>query len=89
MTAGRPPSSRASLPALFSEVRRVRGVAEGDLGRSLAATVERLSQLRNAVGSGHGRADAPSVGIAEARLAATSASGLVAYLLATLCPDSA
>jgi len=74
--------TRDSLPAMFSEARRVVGLGEGDLGRSLAATVDRLGRLRNAAGSGHGHAEAPTIGMAEARLAASSANGLVSYLLA-------
>jgi Abortive infection C-terminus len=49
-----------------------------DLGRSLTAAVQRLSELRNATGSGHGRATQPDVGKGIGRLAAT---GITLFLL--------
>jgi hypothetical protein len=51
-----------SLPTLFKRAHEcVAGEegAAGDLGRSLAATAQRLAELRNSAGAGHGRADAP------------------------------
>lgn len=74
--------ARGSLPALFTLARRAAGMSDGDLGRSLAAAVQRLAELRNAAGGGHGRVDAPDVDMGEARLAATIASGLTIFLLA-------
>jgi hypothetical protein len=79
--SGRTGDGRGSLPALFTQARRAAGISDGDLGRSLAATVQRLAELRNAAGAGHGRVGGPDVTMAEARLAATSASGLTAFLL--------
>jgi hypothetical protein len=73
-----------SLPTLFKLAHRaIAGddLATGDLGRSLASTAQRLAELRNAAGAGHGRASAPAVGIREARLAASASTGLSVYLL--------
>ena len=71
------------LPAVFKEALRVggRNDAGGDLGRSLAAAVQRLAELRNAVGSGYGRASQPAVGAREARLAASAACALALFIL--------
>jgi hypothetical protein len=72
------------LPTLFKRAHEcVAGEdgAAGDLGRSLAATAQRLAELRNSAGAGHGRAAAPQIGAREARLAAVAATGLGAYLL--------
>lgn len=79
--SGETGDGRGSLPALFTQARRAAGISDGDLGRSLASTVQRLAELRNAAGAGHGRVGAPDVTMVEARLAATSASGLTAFLL--------
>jgi hypothetical protein len=50
--AGSPVPAGASLPTLFKQAAAVAGTpASGDdLGRSLASTVQRLAELRNAVG---------------------------------------
>ncbi|HET8861633.1 MAG TPA: abortive infection family protein [Solirubrobacterales bacterium] len=75
---------KAALPRLFKLAHGcVAGTDEvaGDLGRSLAATVQRVAELRNSAGAGHGHAAPPQVGTREARLAAVAASGLSAYLL--------
>ena len=79
--AGTPPGTRSSLPGLFADARRAVQITDGDLGRSLSATVQRLADLRNAVGAGHGRSVASPAGMAEARLAASTASGLAAFLI--------
>ena len=73
----------ASLPTLFKQAAGVADASAsgGDLGRSLASTVQRLAELRNAVGAGHGRADQPAVTASDARLAATAACGLAVFLL--------
>jgi hypothetical protein len=55
--------------------------AAGNVGRSLAATVQRLAELRNAVGSGHGRAEQPTVTGRDARLAATAACGIALFVI--------
>ncbi len=73
-----------SLPTLFKSAHRSTAgddLSAGDLGRSLASTAQRLAELRNAAGAGHGRASSPAVGIREARLAASASTGLSAYLL--------
>ena len=74
--AGEKPAS--SLPALFKQALDIGGRddAAGDVGRSLAGTVQRLAELRNAAGSGHGRAEQPTVTARDARLAGTAACGI-------------
>lgn len=79
---GETADARSSLSALLTRARRAAGVSDGGLGRSLAAAVQRLAELRNAAGGGHGRVDAPDVDVGEARLAATTASALTIFLLA-------
>lgn len=81
--AGQAPSGGESLPGLFKQVTGLKGGHESrvDVGRSLAATVQRLAELRNLVGAGHGRAVQPEVTMQEARLAATAAYGVALYLL--------
>ena len=76
-------SSGDSLPALFKAALALSGVdpAYGEVGRSLAATVQRLAELRNAVGSGHGRAAQPDVDGRAARLAASAATGIALFVL--------
>ncbi len=84
--AGATPPANASLPTLFKEAATWRGGdASAEFGRSLSATVQRLAELRNAVGSGHGRAVQPDVTARDARLAASAACGLAGFLLD---PDS-
>lgn len=70
-----------SLPRLFTAASRVLGASDGDLGRSLTATVQRVAELRNTAGSGHGRAAAPDVSLAHARLAASAATAVSLFLL--------
>lgn len=78
--AGRHPA----LPTLFKIAHRCLAGKEfpaEELGRSLASTAQRLAELRNTAGSGHGHASPPQLGIREARLAAAAATGLSAYIL--------
>lgn len=79
--AGAKPAS--SLPALFKQALDVAGRndAATNVGKSLAATVQRLAELRNAVGSGHGRAEQPTVTAGDARLAANAACGIALFVL--------
>lgn len=72
-----------SLPSLFKAALSVSAVdaVYDDVGRSLAATVQRLAELRNAVGAGHGRAAQPDVDGRVARLAASAATGIALFLL--------
>lgn len=81
--AGLSASGSQSLPALFKQACSATGdersVGE-DLGRSLATTVQRLAELRNAAGAGHGRASVPERSAREAHLAASAACGVVAFL---------
>lgn len=63
--AGQPASGASSLPTLFKEAHRAYALdatePASDLGRSLAATVQRLAELRNAAGAGHGHAAPPAL----------------------------
>jgi len=79
--AGAKPAS--SLPALFKQALDAAGRddAATNVGKSLAATVQRLAELRNAVGSGHGRAEQPTVTARDARLAANAACGVALFVL--------
>lgn len=72
------------LQTLFKQTLYATGIekVEGDVGRSLAATVQRLAELRNAAGSGHGRASQPEVTARRARLATTAACGIAVFVLA-------
>lgn len=72
-----------SLPKLFKQAREVGGCeALGwEVANSLAATVQRLAELRNAVGAGHGHAVVPDVSEREALLAASAASGVAVFVL--------
>jgi hypothetical protein len=80
--SGRAPrEQRPSLPALFKEAHRATASEEDidvgtALGPSLAATVDRLAQLRNSAGTGHGRAAAPTLTGRQAQLAASAAIGV-------------
>lgn len=85
---GARPSSGASLLSLFKQAHAVAAspVAgpERDLGRSLAAAVQRLAELRNRAGAGHGR-DAPAdLSAAHARLAATAAAAITDFILSSV-----
>ncbi len=81
--AGGTAPRNADLPVLFKQTLGLTGIekADGDVGRSLAATVQRLGELRNAVGSGHGRASQPNVTARCARLAAAAACSITAFVL--------
>jgi len=59
---GETPSARADLIALAKEAQRVRGDDEAaPLSRSVVATVQRLAELRNDIGAGHGHSELPEV----------------------------
>jgi hypothetical protein len=82
--AGTDVGENPSLPTLFKIAYRC--IAGEDrstekLGRTLTSTAQRLAELRNAVGAGHGHAVLPEIGVREARLAASSSTGLSGYLL--------
>jgi Abortive infection C-terminus len=83
--AGEKVPGRPDLPALYklAAVTRQDPEPASDLGRSLAVTVQRLAELRNDVGAGHGHATQPRVGSRDARLAATAGCGLALFLLST------
>ena len=82
--AGSTISGKESLPALFKRATSDGG-AEGDdaglVGRSLASTVQRLAELRNVAGAGHGHASVLEMSGREARLAASAASGVADFVL--------
>lgn len=71
-----------SLPKLFKTAREPGASGPSDeVAKSLAATVQRLAELRNAVGAGHGRASAPNLGEREGRLAASAGCAVAAFVL--------
>lgn len=83
--AGQPLTGKPSLPTLFKDAHRAvaadRDEPSGDLGRSLAAAVDKLGVLRNKIGAGHGHAAAPMHARHHARLAASAATGVAAFIL--------
>jgi Abortive infection C-terminus len=81
--AGQTASSGAALPALFKQAHTATGAdAPGSpLGNGLAPTVQRLAELRKAVGTGHGRASSSDVPARDARIAASAAVAVSEFLL--------
>ena len=79
--AGNVPPRSAELPALFKLALPDDATRASDIGRSLAATVQRLAELRNVAGAGHGHAELREASAAHARLAASAASGLAEFIL--------
>lgn len=82
--AGVDVGDKPQLPTLFKRAHEcVAGEEEiaGALGKSLASTAQRLAELRNMAGAGHGHAAPPALGIRDARLAAAASTGLSGYLL--------
>jgi hypothetical protein len=73
----------ATLPTLFKDaVRPGGGDAErSEVGRSVAATVQRLTEQRNRQGAGHGRSNQPEVSPHEAFLASTAAFSIALFAL--------
>lgn len=87
--AGAQVTKGASLPTLFKQALVAASplgtsAPGSELGRGLAATVQRLAELRNAAGAGHGRAAAADVDAAHARLAAAAASAVADFLLSSV-----
>ena len=86
--AGEPATAGGALPALFGTAYRAVATDPLDpasnLGRSLTATVQRLAELRNLAGAGHGHASPPVVHARDARLAAGAATSTTAFLLSTV-----
>ena len=60
------------------ELRRPRQMSVG----ASPQPCNRLAELRNAFGAGHGRAAQPDVSPAAARLAASAATGIALFMLA-------
>jgi hypothetical protein len=67
-----------TLPQLF---KAASGDERLELGRALSTTVQKLAELRNSAGAGHGHAQLPDSAARDARLAAGSAVALVRHLL--------
>jgi hypothetical protein len=86
--AGEPAPGATSLPTLFKEAHRAyapdANEPASDVGRSLAAAVQRLAELRNAAGAGHGHAAPPTLQARDARLAAGAATAVAAFLVTNL-----
>jgi hypothetical protein len=80
--AGQTPAKGASLPALFKQAHAGMADAPGSpVGNGLAATVQRLAELRNSVGTGHGRASSSAVPSRDARIAASAGMAVAEFLL--------
>lgn len=83
--SGQEAPAAASLPTLFKQASHAQDAeaeeSESPLGRSLASVVQRLAELRNAVGAGHGHASPPQVSARDARLAASTGTAIAAFLL--------
>jgi hypothetical protein len=76
--------ARADLVVLAKQAQRARSDDEATpLSRSVAATVQRLAELRNDMGAGHGHSELPEVAHRAAKLAASSACAVAAYFLTT------
>ncbi len=73
----------ANLPTLFKQAQAAIGVDThgSPLGNSLTSTVQRLAELRNAVGTGHGRASSPDVPTRDARVAASAGAAVAEFLV--------
>jgi abortive infection Abi-like protein len=81
--AGQSASKGASLPTLYKQAQAVRQATApgGQVGNSLVSTVQRLAELRNAAGAGHGRASSPEVAACDGRIAASAGVAVVEFLL--------
>jgi hypothetical protein len=88
LRANEQPAAGAALPTLLKAALEATATEHsepsGDLARSLTATVQRLAELRNAAGAGHGHAAAPLLHARDARLAASAATAIVAFLVGTV-----
>jgi hypothetical protein len=76
-----PPPGRSSVSTLVREACSVGGRPD-DLAKRSASVVQAVADLRNATDGGHGQAVRAEVLPAEARLAASSAVAVAAFLLA-------
>lgn len=81
---GSPAPRNTSLPTLFKLATATPPTdepADGAIGKSLAATVQRLAELRNSTGAGHGHASSSVISARHARLAASAASAVADFVL--------
>ncbi|MGN6373575.1 MAG: abortive infection family protein [Solirubrobacteraceae bacterium] len=81
--AGESSSKSASLPTLYKQAQatyRVDAPAV-PVTKGLVSTVQRLAELRNAVGAGHGRASSPEVEARDGRIAASAGVAVAEFLL--------
>jgi hypothetical protein len=83
MAGGQAPTN-LDLPVLFKHTLAITGIerADAQLALSMSAVLQRLAELRNTVGSGHGRSEQPAVEARQARMAASAATGVLLFLLA-------
>jgi hypothetical protein len=82
--AGQSVGRSESVQTLFQRAREASGPAaraDTDLARSLVTTVQRVAELRNTAGAGHGHAEAPSIPPRDARMAAAAAVAVSRHLL--------
>jgi len=76
-------STAKSLPSLVRDALRATDTPD-ELATSLTATTQRLGELRNVAGSGHGRDSERPVWLGLPHLAAASGAGVASYLLASV-----
>jgi hypothetical protein len=82
--SGATPTPRADIIALAKEAQTARNDDQATpLSRSVVATVQRLAELRNDVGAGHGHSELPDLAHPAGKLAASSACAVASYLLTT------
>jgi hypothetical protein len=79
--AGTPLPRNPDLPRLFKLALLDDATRGSDVGKSLAATVQRLAELRNAAGAGHGHAALPDASASQSRLAASAAVAVADFIL--------
>jgi hypothetical protein len=79
--AGEDATRAEKLPALFKLAAASLPGEAHEIGRSVVGAVQRLAELRNASGAGHGHAELADVPAAYARLAGTVAVAVADFVL--------
>ncbi len=81
--AGEPVPADASVASLVKLALKASSSTpvDGDIARRLAGVIDAVGSLRNAVGTGHGRAEQAKADAELARLAASSACAIARFVL--------
>jgi len=79
--AGQDATGADKLPALFKLAAASLPSEARQVGRSVVGVVQRLAELRNASGAGHGHAELADVAAADARLAGAVAVAVAEFVL--------